>query len=1223
MTRETVRTAGMVVLRASRLEALVAPLQTMLEAMRPQDPLAGQSVIAAHPGMRQWLVGALARHLGPERIVANLDVQLASTWLDGLARRCLGEQAVALPHYRRAGLRWSLHAVLDDECLPAGVDDERIRRYLQPVAGSCPAGELARRRFQLADRLAAIFTQYLVYRRDWLAAWEAGRNDVATGERDDRAWVELEARLLAPLWRSVQARLGVHRGGLMRELVQALQGRQAALEPIHVFGVSHLPPAELDILRAYARQAPVLFYVPDPCREYWVGLIAPSHARAGFARADQPAWQRYRQDEAERIELGEEGNWEQGHPLLSHWGRLGQHFLAALAAEELIEDQRHWQDREDVEPLNRLQRLQESIRRLEPDLMWEDTQARAAREDASLLVHVCHTRLRELEVLRTAMLDALGQGIQPGEMVVMAPSIGAYAPLVAAVFGEAGSASASHLPYHLADVAVTRGHAIFDLLNALLGMSASRVDAAQVVDLLKLAEVQRALGIAGNDVDSLVGWLRESHVAWALNGAHKADFGVPASSANSFAWALDRLLAGYVMAEHAGDAPGVAVVLPDGTRLLPLPGVEGPEVVALGGLHDLLCELAQWRALGQQTHPASRWRLMLQERIDALVRIDPDDRDARAALTALHRIIGNLAAEPAHNGEDPVLHFAVVRDLLRDALASVPERQRFLMGGVTFCGMVPQRAIPFRLVCVLGLDEGEFPRRRSDGGLDLMVHKRRVGDRDTIGDDRYLFLEMLMSARERLHLSYIGQSVHDGKRRNPAAPLAELLAELDRACGNGSEARDEQRPWAVLHPLQPFDPRYFDGSDPRLFSHVQEYAQLPRNGGSVMPGFKPKGERWPLPPWPDVLALRSLTAYFKDPAREILRDRLQLSLASLEAERALPESEPLDGIERIHALARTLFFAHALPAMLGADDWDAGTPPAWVGLSGILPIGPAGQAAWEAEAQAARDAADAAVSMGRFDSASLQDSRDVAVSVAIPVEAAGHIVRIEGSVAQVYGLAGEPGGLQLVRVFPSARESKAPRLRKGADLHFGELVPAFLDWALLRLQVDSELSGGKRPPRVLLTLITNGDVALAAGIERWDREYAAADDGRQELMRTDLHRRVAGLAALWQRAADGSVAYYPRTAFKAYQVSEWDANGRLSDLEQVAAKARGAWHSDWGEGSGERDHAPGYAAYLEGDLWFGDREHDPDNTGLQELLAVAQELNALISLDALQAEVAP
>ena len=284
------------------------------------------------------------------------------------------------------------------------------------------------------------------------------------------------------------------------------------------------------------------------------------------------------------------------------------------------------------------------------------------------------------------------------------------------------------------------------------------------------------------------------------------------------------------------------------------------------------------------------------------------------------RAIAQLGAEPARNGEDPALRLPVVRELLQEALAAAPERQRFLMGGITFCGMVPQRAIPFEVICVLGLDEGSFPRRSADGGIDLIEQFRRIGDRDVATDDRYLFLETAMSAGKRLHLSYLGQNVRDGKPRNPATPLAELLAELDARCGIAADARNPSRPWRVQHPLQPFDGRYFDAANPALFTYSRAFAGMTGEGGSPMPSLRQTG----MPtaePWPDPLPLRSLENFFKDPAKALLKDRLQLSLDALDDDARLPDEEPMDGISPLHALASRLFLTSVLPRKCSDPDW--------------------------------------------------------------------------------------------------------------------------------------------------------------------------------------------------------------------------------------------------------------------------------------------------------------
>ena len=1202
---------GLTLLRASRLEALVGPLHTLLRETQPDNPLEPQTVVAAHPGMKQWLTGALARHVGVGGVVANLDVQLPSTWLDGLSSSLLGERAVALPRYRRGPLRWTLHAMLGEPGRH-GVTDPRVRAYLDSADG---ADERALRRFQLADRLARVYTQYLVYRSNWLQAWEAGKCSFATAQKPgDPALRALEAQCLAPLWKSVVAQLGEHRGRLVGELVKELDAQRQPLPPLHVFGVSHLPPAELEVLRRYANAAPVFLYVPDPCREFWGGLHKPL-ATGAWREPDAAEWQEFRDNEDERLSNPHVLDWrDQGHPLLARWGRMGQHFFAALAEGEVREDIRYWQDEANDEPANRLQRLQESIRRLEPKLIHEDAAAPAALKDASLRIHACHTRQRELEVLRDALLDAIEHdGARPGGIVVMAPDIQAYLPLIPAVFGEPGSARGL-LPYHLADVPVARSHRLFGVFQTLLGMGASRVTAPEVVDLLGTPEVRRALALGEDEVDTLVEWLRLSRVAWALDGGHKVALSLPERPEFSFAWGMDRMLAGYLMADVPGATGQDAVELPDGTTLLPLAGIDGPTAAALGSLDRLLRELQAWRDLAQVEQPASVWSEVLRTRVDALLRIDPTDADARAALSVVHRAIAQLASEPARNDEDPRLGMPVVRELLQDALAAAPERQRFLMGGITFCGMVPQRAIPFDVVCVLGLDEGAFPRRSSDGGIDLMARIRHIGDRDVASDDRYLFLETAMSARKRLHLSYIGQGVRDGKPRNPAAPLAELMAELDHYAGIAPDDDKTRRPWRVRHPLQPFDGRYFNDTDPALFSYSEAFARMQGEGrGRLSRLPRLRDEVLAVSePVPDPLPLASLEAFFKDPARALLKEHLQLSLDALDDDVRLPDSEPMEKISPIHSVARKVFLEHVLPHKCANPEWEWDRQaPAWVAHGGVLPLGGDGDEAWHQEAAAVEALWAMAAACERFDARAGAGGRAVRVDVPLTVDGcaltdAGGTGRVTGIVRNVFPLKGSEQGMHVVFPYPQPTKDEEIPLKKPEELDFKYRVPAFLHWALLRLQYAS----GGAPVPIRLTVLAKGEPDFALQINDWDQIYCGSNPADRADLEAGLRERLIGLVDLWRKGREGRSRFHPKAGWAAVKAEQKD-----KDLEKIAIGANGMWaKKSGGDSRGERDYAPGYARLLEGELEFGDPDSDPDARGLDGLREDAQWINTLIML---------
>lgn len=1141
---------GIVVYRASRLEALLEPLQQLLESVPPAHVLAPQTVIAAHPGMRHWLAGALAKARGPAGIVANLRIALPSSWLDELAEAELGASAVALTPYRRDRLRWRIHELLPE------LDDVHVRGYL---AG----GDAARRRYQLADRLARLFTQYLVYRPDWLSAWERGRDDMP------------EPTFMAPLWRALRAQIGLpHRGEKVQALVRHLtQGapRQRSDEPLHVFGVSHLAPAELALLGAVARRRPVLLYVPDPCREFWAGLRGPREELREQARqVDFSA-------DSEQYFL------QLGHPLLASWGRMGQHFMLNLQGldEAIAMDVRHWQDEHPArhEGHGLLQRLQEGMRQLDPGLTQPQCDDNAAAlADRSLRVHLCHTRLRELEVLRDALLKELAErpDLKPSDIVVMAPDIAAYVPLLGAVLGEAGRHQGP-LPYHLADVAVARTHPLLDAFSRLLSLPESRLTAPELLDLLRLPEVARALGLHAGDLDNLGRWLRQSRVAWALDGAFREGFGVPGIEEHTYAWGMDRMLAGYVMGDAEPDEAGdtAAWSLPDG-ELWPVEGVHGPQAAALGALDRLLQTLAGLHRDAAEPRSASAWAGRLEQLLDTLFRIDPRDRDAVEALSLLRRFIQATAVETADSGLDPLLEFSVVREVLRERLAAAPDRQRFLLGGVTICGMVPQRAIPFRVIAVLGLNDGEFPRIASDAGLDLMQRHRRLGDRDVRSDDRYLFLETVMAAREVLHLSYIGEGVRDGKPRNPAAPLAELLQFLDEQAGlRGVDAdvddtrgddQPVQRPWRIRHPLQPFDMRYFDGTDPRLFSFDAGFAGMVRGAATgpfmdVSAGGEVAADSAPI-------SLREVRAYYRDPARQLLAQQLHIRLDALDEEQ-LQESEPLEPrFSALDQVSRRLFFDAVGQGSFQLPE----QAPAWLRLSGLLPSGRIGLDTWTAERKKLDGLLMLACDHPLFAGA-LPQRQPLALSMSV-----GDF-SVEGVLERVYAT---DAGRWLFEAFPG---------KKQAALSFRERVLLFLDWALLRLVTHSET-----PVRAAV-LADDGGADLEVQINGWDAQLVALAQAHDEhavrVMREDLARRIGTLLALWQQARQRPNAYFPRTSWASLNPNE--------DL------AEHTWAGNFS--IGERDYAPGYARLLAGEASFA--AGHPDYQALQEM---AQHLMDLITL---------
>lgn len=1122
------------VFRASRVERLLAPMRSLIELQGPAHPLAPVQVVVGHAGLRPWLLGQLAREAGSDGIAANIELMLPSTWLERLAQDVLGESAVAQAPYRREILRWRIHALLPYVPLPD------VQAYLG-------GGDAARRRFQLADHVAGLFGRYSLYRPDWLAAWARG---------NDRIPAEVRTSPLPWLWKRLRAEIALpHRGERMQQLATALaDGHPAAAgdgSALHLFGISHLAPVELVVFAALSAQRPVALYLPDPCREReWIlGLPTDrSWLHAAWA-SDQPG-------QADAAFLA------QPHPLLAAWGRMGQEFLLALEDHQLLADVRDANDADDssVAACNRLQRLQDSLRRRDAALLAPAADAQDERRDASLRIHACHTRLRELEVLRDALLDALAQSpaLTAADIVVMAPDIAAYAPLLPAVFGEPGVADVA-LPYHLADVPLTAADPLLQAYARLLELPLSRLPVAEVLDLLRTPAVMLRFGLDVSGVARIEGWLRQANVVWALDAAQRVREGLPDIAMHSFAWGMDRLLAAHVFGPVDD-----SVALPDGSLLPAEAGIEGPQAVELGALDGVLALLAEWQRDATQPRLASAWAKRMELQLDALFRVPPQDAAGSEALGVLRGLVRDLADLPAKADSDPELDYAVVRELLHQGLQAVPARQRFLSGSMTVCGMVPQRAIPFRVIAVLGLDEGAFPRADRGDGMDLMARHRRSGDRGLRDDDRWLFLETVMAARERLHLSYIGEGVRDGKMRNPAAPLAELMAAFDQhapaqPCAEG-EAPKPLRSWWVRHPLQPFDPRYFDGGDPALFSHRHAFAAASNPGQETPPVFadllNPLVVGNAVTPSVEPLSIAAVLAYFRDPARQLLRDGLGLRLDASD-QHAI--DEPLDAT--VPATAR-------LPQRLlrMAIEEDLTTmpeyPPAWLADAGLLASGRPGKAAWADLREQSNAILEQAKALQLFEQSWPKPWPNIDVAI--------YAWRLSGRLPDaVVG----PGGAPCVLALQPGKKAK--------ELDYGKRIPLFLQWALLRL--DPAIADQPVNIAWLLKEPPGADAPWQA----WEQAWQQADATHRESMRAQLTASVIALLALFVQAQQQPSIYFPKTA--------------------SAHEPGKAWLSGFSN-TGERDYAPGYARLLAGGITFAEA------TEKAALQAVVERIEAALAL---------
>lgn len=868
---------GLRLFTSNRLETLAREMAREL-SFPLLSPLTPEVIVVQSLGMERWLAQTLASSLGvwgnarypfPNMILKEFfEAVLPGRTLDSAFEPEV--MALRLMGLFSAGRGESFLAPLE--------------HYLGEASGDL-------KEYQLARRIADTFDQYGVFRPELLLEWQ---------EEEGGGWQ-------GDLWRALaRGREGGHRAALRREFLQRVKGGSVDTSSlparISVFGISYLPPLHLEALEALSRHIPITLYLMNPCREYWYE-IASEREQSGRERRGGGA-----------ATSGDQ-HWEEGNPLLASLGRQGRDFLGRISGG--IEDEVPCYRESDVGSL--LHRLQDDILTLRHPREAPRRMLDAA--DFSLQVHSCHGPMREVEVLHDQLLDLLERlpGLEPRDILVMTPDIEGYAPYISAVF-DGIIDPARTIPFSIADRSLRSESPLISAFLAILGLPGSRFGASQVLDILEVPAVCRRFGLIEADLEVVRRWIGETRIRWGIDAEDRERQGVPPFAENSWKSGLQRLLLGYAL-------PG------EGRRLfgdiLPFDDVEGSETRVLGALSAFAGELFAVAESLEARRPLAEWGVAL-----SLVagRIFAEDQETERDLQLLQQTLGELPRLQASSGYGEAVDFRLVRTWVAERLESRPQQAGFLVGGVTFCAMQPMRSIPFRVIAMMGMNDGAFPRIARPPGFDLIAAHPQRGDRSKRDEDRYLFLEALLSARDHLHISYCGQSVRD----NSSAPPSVVVSELLDAVEQGFEAAEGPALERVVihHRLQGFSPAYFDAA-PLLFSYSAENLkalQAHSSGGGTPPPFF--GAVLPLPETPgETVNLRQLQRFFDNPSRFFLEERLGVTLGGVAVSPQDREPFALDSLEKYlleqELVSRALdgeTLAEGYPLMAGAGILPPGEP---------------------------------------------------------------------------------------------------------------------------------------------------------------------------------------------------------------------------------------------------------------------------------------------------------
>ena len=733
------------------------------------DPFREEEFLVQSRGMGTWVELQLAERLG---IFARAKFRFPEDALWMVLRGFIGD-CPKKNLFTKEVMAWKIFDLLSERI-------ERDPETFASVARYVGEGEERNgdRTFRLCRQIAFLFDSYLAYRPEMIIDWQAGK---LPGGGD--LWQGL-------LWKDLRADLGQKS---LPELVNELGGEPSPVNPermperLSVFGISTLPPIFLDVLQAYGRFRPLRIYALQPAPVMW-----------GEVESEKTLQRKWKERALERAKVQsgrpveeDELNEERGNPLIGSLGRAGREFFNLLVDRDAHDVPLDFRDPEGNSALSRLQRWTFEVFSDQPE------ERKALSEgDESISINSCHGPMREAEVLRDYLLRRFAEDdtLRPRDVVVMMPDPESYAPYLRATFSGMEEGMPDYFPYSIVDREPRKESHLVDTFFDLLEFFDGRATNREVLDLLDSSVFRTRFELEDEDLETFRRWIRECHAHWGLDGDHRKNFGSTETDEHTWRHALDRMTLGFCMRGN-------------GERIwedvLPYDEIEGENALRFAKLSRVVDSLRSLEVQARGDHGLHAWANFLERLTKTFF---PKNNKTLLDHRRMSKAIQAIRDEYAPLAGKRTVPLRAIRYHLGNVLTVGTTQGRFLTQGVTFCGLRPMRSVSARVVCLIGMNDGAFPRQSRNPSFDLSGD-RKPGDRSAREDDRYLFLETLWSAREFLYLSYVGQSIRRNQKIPPSVVVNELLDGLDKLIdfgdndGEPERARDKLICEQTLHPF--------------------------------------------------------------------------------------------------------------------------------------------------------------------------------------------------------------------------------------------------------------------------------------------------------------------------------------------------------------------------------------------------------------------------------------
>jgi exodeoxyribonuclease V gamma subunit len=847
------------------MEALVSVLGDV-----PDNPMMPEWIGIQSRGMKQWITLQMAQNFGvctnmhfafPRQMVD----QILTSFTSPKDQENIKNRKDQQDSLNEDFIFWSILKLLIENRSP---------NELSSVENYIKEDKTGKKLYQLSMKIAKVFDDYQIYRPRMLTDWQKGLQTQPSHETFKDPVTQWQAKL----WNQVvkkdpQNHLAFTAGLFLEKFSLKTISTDTLPSRMSLFGISALPKLFLQVFEKVSEIMDINLFLLTPSNQFFFDIKSAGQIGRIALKQKAPI-------DPELL------YYEMTNPLLSSLGTSAKEFHSSLEAFNYHEpfDDLFWDPEHGSNTM--LSHLQSDILNLVHRKEGsQEAPVTIAASDTSICIHACHSPMREAQVLKDLLLNEFKKNteLSPHDIIVMMPDVEAYAPFIESVF-----ALETPLPFSISDRRKKSESEPLDAFLKILALGNSRLEQSCVLDLLQSESIAKKFKISFDEISMIEKMAEDAKILWGRDAGHREFLDLPPFEENTWQFGLQRLFMGMAMPENQD------ILVQD---ILPCQSFEGLDLEVLGKFAAFCHALFSSLKILTSQKTIEKWCGALKQ-----ISVSLMDRNSNNGeeLTFLTQTIDQIQEDAQKAEFNEIVSFDMIFSVIEQKLDLNISQGNFLAGNITFCNIMPMRSIPFKIVVLMGMDEKSFPRPAFTPGFNLIKKYPNPGDKIERDEDRYLFLETLLSARLKFICTYTGLSIQDNSKIPCAGVISELMDTMDQ-----SFVLPEGIGYHFFHPLHPFNEEYFNQAG-SFFSFSKDNCKIAKalcpkkfkttkseNRLFVQPSSKKESKDSPL-----TITLDEIIRFFKNPVEGFMKEGLDIKIRDFDEQTRDREVFSISGLDQ-------------------------------------------------------------------------------------------------------------------------------------------------------------------------------------------------------------------------------------------------------------------------------------------------------------------------------------